>query len=70
MAAQICSTLVNCHRGKASKPAKATDFMKYKRVKSGKQAKQRQTMEEQMALAKQITLAYGGVVLDKKKSKG
>lgn len=67
MAAQICCSIANTFRGKG-KAAKVADFMRFSRKKKSK-AKQRQSMEEQMAIAKAITIAFGGAIIDKKKKK-
>lgn len=72
MAAQICCTVANSFRGKGSKASKPEQFMKWKRAKNrknDKRSQQKQTMEEQMAIAKALTVAYGGVILDKTKMK-
>jgi nucleoside recognition membrane protein YjiH len=63
MAAQICCSIANAFRGKG-KAAKVTDFMAFSR-KNKKKSKQRQSMEEQMEIAKAITVAFGGAILDK-----
>lgn len=64
MLAQICSVMWNSFRSKG-KALKATDFMTYRR-KDKTQQKRRQSVEEQMAIAKAITIAFGGTVSDKK----
>lgn len=54
--ATIAQVIANCNRGKNQKAYKAHDFMPVRR-------KQRQqTYREQLEIAKQITLAYGGKV--------
>lgn len=67
MLAQICSVIANVFKGKKGKPLKAADFMRFRRPQKDKKQKRRQSAEEQMALAKAITLAYGGVVKERKK---
>lgn len=65
MSAQICCSISNAFRGKG-KASKVADFMRFSRKKK-KKSKQRQSMEEQMEIAKAITIAFGGAIIDKKK---
>jgi hypothetical protein len=59
--AQFMCLYANAHSKKKFKPS---DFMPNRR---GPQKKERQTVEEQIAVAKKITLAFGGVVKKRKK---
>lgn len=54
----VASTIANVNRAKNQKAFKPADFMPAKKAKP----KKRQTVEEQMALAKAITRANGGKV--------
>lgn len=67
-AAQIVCVLVNANRAKGKPPAKIQDFMpKRDRKKTKEGKKPKQSVAEQIAMARKITLAFGGTVKDKKK---
>lgn len=54
----VCSILANVNSGKSGKKYKAKDFMPDRRPKD----KKKQNWKEQLEIAKQITLAFGGHV--------
>jgi hypothetical protein len=59
--AMIACILANQHRGKNKKPYKITDFMPKRDVgEVGKS--RRQTVDEQIAIAKAVTKAFGGTI--------
>jgi len=64
-AALIASTIANVNRTKKGKAWKISDFMP-KRKRRGRKGKRKQTVREQIALAKAITLAFGGKLLPKR----
>lgn len=62
-AAQIVCVIANVNRGKNKPPAKIQDFMpKRDRKKTKEGKKPKQTVDEQIAMARKITLAFGGTV--------
>ena len=65
--AQVCSTVANSAMGKKRKALKPTDFMRFKPDVKKKDKNYRQPVEQQIALAKAITLAFGGTIKPKKK---
>lgn len=69
-AAQIACILANANRAKSAKPYKLEDFMpKYatKRKKETASGRPVMSVEQMKAIAKEITLAFGGKVKEKKK---
>lgn len=61
--AQLVCITANIHRGKNDKVFKLEDFLPKRRPKKpGQLEKTRQSVEEQIAMAKAITLKFGGTV--------
>lgn len=58
--AQITCVLANQNRKKGQKAYKITDFMPKRDI--GVAQKRKQTVEEQIAIARSVTLAFGGKV--------
>jgi len=57
--ALVCTVIANANRSKKQRPFKVKDFIPERRGK-GKEADARQTWKQQLELAKQLTVAFGG----------
>jgi len=57
--ALICTVIANANRSKKQRPFKVKDFIPERRAKN-KEADARQTWKQQLELAKQLTVAFGG----------
>jgi hypothetical protein len=57
--ALICTVIANGNRSKKRRPFKVKDFIPERRGKN-KEVDARQTWKQQLELAKQLTIAYGG----------
>lgn len=64
-AALVASTIANVNRPKNRRAWKISDFMP-KRQRRGRKGKKKQTVREQISLAKAITVAFGGKILPKR----